>query len=76
MTRVPNTKENAEKCFCPKCPTFTQSNCPEEKEENLYCAKGKTACKLSKEGCLCGACPVHAEYNLEDGYFCFRGATE
>jgi hypothetical protein len=76
MTKVPINPQNEEKCFCPKCPTFLQSNCPKEKKEILYCAQGKTTCELSKKGCLCGACPVHEEYNLTGAYFCFRGAAE
>ncbi len=76
MPKVPDAPENAAKCFCPKCPTFTQSDCPAEKQEILYCAKGKTDCGLAENGCLCGACPVHEEYMLAGGYFCTRGAAE
>ncbi|MFA5925859.1 MAG: DUF2769 domain-containing protein [Parcubacteria group bacterium] len=76
MPKVPDNQENANKCFCVRCPTFIQTECPKEKTEILYCAKGKTDCELSKKGCLCGACPVHEEYNLEGGYFCLRGAEK
>jgi hypothetical protein len=76
MPKVPDATENADKCFCPKCPTFLQSECPKQKKEILYCATGKTAYELSEKGCLCGACPVHEEYNLNGGYFCLKGATE
>lgn len=76
MAKVPDTPENTEKCFCPKCPTFLQSDCAKEKHETLYCAKGKSVCQLGEYGCLCGACPVHEEYNLDGGYFCLRGATK
>lgn len=76
MPKVPDTKENEDKCFCPRCPTFVQTNCPKEKQEILYCAKGKTACELTEKGCLCGACPVHEKYDLDGGYFCFKGAPE
>ncbi len=76
MSRVSNTKENEDKCFCPKCPIFLQADCPKEKQEILYCVTGKTVCEISEYGCLCGICPVYKEYNLEEGYFCLRGAAE
>ncbi|TSA44944.1 DUF2769 domain-containing protein [bacterium] len=76
MPKVPSTKENENKCFCLRCPTYLQADCPKEKQEILYCATGKTTCALAEKGCLCGACPVHEEYDLDGGYFCFKGAPE
>lgn len=76
MIKVANTSENEKKCRCPGCPTWQANNCPKEKMENLYCAKGKTACELVDKGCLCGMCPVFEENNLSKGYFCFNGVAE
>jgi hypothetical protein len=76
MTKVENTADNEKKCRCPGCPTWHSSDCPKEKTEYLYCAKGKTACDLSDKGCLCGMCPVFEENNLSGGYFCFNGIAE
>lgn len=76
MEKVPDTRENADICFCLKCPTYLQTGCPKEKEEILYCAKGRTDCELKEAGCLCGACPVHEKYLLDGGYFCFRGKAQ
>jgi len=76
MSKVPNTQENEVKCVCLKCPTWLSNGCPKEKNELLYCAKGETVCELTEYGCLCGACPVYEEYNLDGGYFCLRSAAE
>jgi hypothetical protein len=76
MPKVPSTKKNENKCFCTKCLTYLQADCPKEKTEILYCAKGKTACDLKEKGCICGACPVHEEYKLDGMYFCFRGVAK
>jgi methylamine---glutamate N-methyltransferase subunit C len=76
MPKVPNSEENAGKCACERCPTFLQIDCPKEKQEILYCAKGKTACDFPEKGCLCNACPIHEAYNLDGSYFCFRGIAE
>ena len=74
MPKVENSQANREKCFCPNCPTFT--DCGKEKNERLYCSNGKTACDFKMKGCLCGACPVHAENNLQAGYYCVRGSAD
>lgn len=74
MPKVENNLSNQKKCFCPNCPTF--DTCAKEKNERLYCAAGKTACDLKMKGCLCGACPVHAENNLQSGYYCLKGLAD
>jgi hypothetical protein len=76
MGKVENTPGNEAKCKCPHCPTWMANECPKEKDENLYCAKGRTACDLPEAGCLCGACAVFAENGLSKGYFCFSGEVE
>jgi len=76
MAKVPNTDENAGKCICPNCPTWKSDACAAEKNERLYCGRGKTACDLKDKGCICGECPMWFRYNLSKGYFCFNGAAE
>ncbi|MFA5872075.1 MAG: DUF2769 domain-containing protein [Parcubacteria group bacterium] len=76
MAKVPVTPENETKCACPRCPTWMSDSCPKEKGENLFCAKGKTACELPDKGCICGTCPIWTEYGLSKGYFCFNGVAE
>lgn len=76
MPKVPNTSENEAKCVCPRCPTWIANECPKEKNELLYCARGKTACNLPEAGCICGTCPNWEKYDLSKGYFCLRGIAE
>jgi hypothetical protein len=76
MVKVENSKENSDKCLCPKCPTWKSNDCPAQMRERLYCAKGKTACDLADKGCLCGMCPVFEQYKLRIGYFCFNGEAK
>lgn len=72
--KVPNTKENTDKCICPNCPTHNA--CMKEKAEKLFCATGKSKCELTKQGCICGECPVASQYRLNDLYFCNSGKAE
>jgi hypothetical protein len=74
MGKVPNTEENMEKCICDDCPSYNQ--CMREKDEGFYCAENKSACELAKLGCLCGTCPLTAEYALEQMYYCETGMEE
>jgi len=68
--KVPDTKENRGKCICPNCPTHHNSNCMTEKGQNLFCAVGRSDCKIERKGCICGECPVASEYRLNELYFC------
>jgi len=65
---VPNTNENAERCHCPDCPTY--SDCMRTNNEHLFCSRGNTECKLDEEGCICGECPVWKEYGIKSFYYC------
>lgn len=71
MSRVENNEANMKKCSCPRCPTHDE--CAKKGGEALYCAKGKTACVFQDKGCICAACPLWEQYDLEKGYFCFNG---
>jgi len=74
MPKVPDTQENLQKCICGECPSYNQ--CMKDKMEGLYCAKGKSACEFEKIGCLCVACPLTSEFNLDKLYYCEIGVSE
>ena len=62
---IEDSPENREKCHCRFCPS--NINC---KKELLYCARGRSDCKIEIKGCLCPTCPIYFEYGLEDLYYC------
>ena len=66
---------NRERCLCPNCPTYTE--CMTIEEEALFCGTSQTMCEgVIQEGCVCGRCVVHAEYDLMSTYYCFAGPAE
>jgi len=71
---VPYTSENCEKCLCPTCPTFDE--CMRNRDERLFCSRGKSECEIERKGCLCGECPVESEYGLTGFYYCYFGAAK
>lgn len=71
--RVEDTESNAGRCLCPGCPTY--DDCMRDAGERLYCSRGKTACTPPPRGCICGECPVWAQYQLGTLYFCMDGAA-
>lgn len=44
----------------------------------LYCATGRSACHdmSGEKSCLCPACPVEIEVNLNSNYYCVQGRAE
>ncbi len=66
------TPEDLANCHCGPCPSYT--DCSRGKKELLFCAHevGKSACEYKMSGCICGACPIHAEYELKSGYYCLK----
>lgn len=74
MAKVADTPENLKKCICGGCPTHNP--CMKENMEGFFCARGKSTCELTKNGCLCGACPLASEYRLDKMYYCEIGAAE
>jgi hypothetical protein len=64
--------ENRELCLCPHCPTYNE--CMTIEEEALFCGTSITMCEdVEQQGCVCGRCTVHKEYNLLDTYYCLGG---
>jgi hypothetical protein len=43
-----------------------------EHMENMFCAFGKSNCIDAEKGCVCPDCQVHAEYNLQNVYYCLK----
>jgi hypothetical protein len=72
--KVPDTKDNVEKCICANCPSY--NDCMKQGMEGLYCARGKTDCDLKRQGCVCPKCPIAKEYQLFGGYYCVIGGWE
>lgn len=71
--RVPDTKENENKCICENCPTY--NDCTKEKKVKFFCFRGKTECDMDRQGCICGECPIASQYQLRDLYFCDTDAA-
>ncbi len=71
---VQDTEENAERCQCPTCPTHNQ--CMKSNKEHFFCSRGNTKCDPKMRGCMCGTCPVWAEYELGGYYYCVEGAAK
>jgi hypothetical protein len=74
MAKIPDTAENNTKCICGGCPSYT--DCMQDKNELLYCSRGKTECEVTKNGCMCEDCPLFAEFGLKELYYCISGAAE
>jgi hypothetical protein len=71
MPKVADNAENMGKCICSGCPSY--NDCMRDGKLGLFCAKGKADCEITKNGCLCGACPVASEYRLDKMYYCITG---
>ena len=71
---VKDNKENLKKCICENCPTYNE--CMGAGKEGLFCAREKSSCSFSMNGCLCGDCPVAKENNLSGSYHCDSGKEE
>jgi hypothetical protein len=72
MAKVENTAENFAICMqdgnCKSCPSYVGDG-----TEGLYCARGKSAKKITRKGCNCPECPVWINNQLKGMYFCERG---
>ncbi len=65
-TKIPDTKENKDKCHCPLCPSYPQ-HCD---GEILFCGTDASHCDIEAEGCLCNTCQVFFENELKSLYYC------
>jgi aldose sugar dehydrogenase len=71
--KVPDTKENLDRCLCKGCPSY--NTCMKVGMQRLFCSRGKTPCEFERQGCFCGRCPVSRELELHNFYFCNIGAS-
>jgi hypothetical protein len=58
-----------EKCICRTCPSYVT-----EETEIAFCHPlvGKSKVITEEKGCNCPQCPVYAENQLKNGYYCTR----
>ncbi len=73
MAKVENTSENFKLCMqgnCSSCPSY-----PKDKNEGLYCARGKSGCEIEKKGCNCPECQVWLNSGLSGTYYCIMGSA-
>lgn len=62
-------------CICPDCPSYNK--CAEQQRELLYCFLGKSPqCIKDEQGCTCPQCPVAAEGDLVNLYYCTIGSEK
>ena len=67
---VVDNEVNAAKCVCPGCPSY--NDCLRGESTVLFCAREKSSCEISEQGCICGGCPITAEFGLTNYYYCKR----
>lgn len=88
MGQVAKNKENLKKCLCIKCPSYTLGckikampknvvdvvTGIEKKEdfEGMFCAFKKSKCLKDGKPCICAACSVYKNNNLEKLYYCLE----
>ena len=69
--KIEDNQKNEETCkdFCGSCSSYPGTG------DWLFCARLKSKQKIKRNGCLCPACQVHIDYDLEGDYYCDRGAA-
>jgi hypothetical protein len=66
--------KNKTLCICGGCPTYT--DCAKGKKESLFCANGRSVCKLPMKACICTTCPITPMLGLTHTHFCIRGTEK
>lgn len=68
-------EEYKKKCTCAACPTYNE--CTSQKKELIFCLLGKSKdCLIDELGCICPDCPVSAELDLKNTYYCTQGSEK
>jgi hypothetical protein len=68
-------EKNKKKCVCGSCPTYNE--CASRKRELLFCLLEKSRdCLLDELGCICPDCPLTAEMDLKNTYYCTQGSEK
>lgn len=65
-TKIPDSKENRQKCHCPLCPSYPHA-CG---GDILFCGTYASRCDIEAQGCLCNTCPIYFQYDLKGLYYC------
>lgn len=76
MSKVERNQINIEKCVCADCSSYNE--CAKNNNKKLFCANDPSniSCDFEPNGCICGGCIVHDEYNLDSGYYCINGPSK
>ncbi len=65
--------DKRKKCTCASCPSYNE--CTSAKKELIFCLVGKSKdCMIDEVGCICPDCPVTAELELLNTYYCTQGS--
>ena len=73
--QIQNLVEYRKKCVCTSCASYNE--CAARKKELLFCLLGNSSdCNLEEFGCICLNCPVSAELDLKNTYYCIRGSEK
>jgi hypothetical protein len=69
MSQVEDSPGNFRICMqegnCGGCPSH-----PKGKNEGLYCVRGKSKSKVTRNGCSCPDCPLWLNTRLSGMYYC------
>jgi len=70
MADVEDSEENFGICLdnCGTCPSYVGN-----REEALYCARGRSSREVEKKGCNCPECPLWMSCGLSAMYYCING---
>lgn len=70
---VEDNEENEKICkqYCGDCPSY-----PQDSNEWLFCARGKSGKGIERGGCLCPGCDLFEKYDLTTTYYCDEGAAD
>lgn len=74
MASVENNGDNMNKCNCGNCPSYT--NCNTEYNEGLFCSTGASRCEMADNGCVCKACLIFKENELNGWSYCIKGSAD
>lgn len=69
MPAVPAKDEYMQRCICGDCPSYPGDGA-------LYCAKGRSANEVEREGCICGDCENFKDFGPSKRYYCAEGSAE
>jgi hypothetical protein len=65
-------------CTCERCPSYKDCTAEGGERELGFCFPGigKSKCIAEEKGCICANCPVTAQMQLKNLYFCTKGSEK